>query len=207
MDIKKYRIVDLTILLIVGVATELMGSLLINAMMPWVVPVFTSAIIILIVAMVRWGAIGMILAPILALASYIGALFIMPNKGDGIEQMPVSYLVNLAFLLPTLALYPFIKKYNYEEMFNTGGKRVLCIFAVYILGSILGGLMFTLHSLNFILSIGTLLVQQSMSLVITVIFMEMLTRQGTLVNVKKKFLREREEAQLDQQYYDSKRRE
>ena len=203
MNINKYRIIDLLVLAIIGVATELVGCWLINVFLPIVIPIYAAGVLIIIVAMVRWGPIGIILTPLLALASFLADSYLLQNTGYK-QQMPVSYFVNLAFLLCTAILIPFIIKKK-DKMINTMGKRILVSIGTYVLGCILSGIVFGFYNYNIFVSMVVVFVQQLMSLVITIIFMDLLYRQETLMNVKQKFLTKKKEIEEEKKYYNSRK--
>lgn len=203
MNIKKYKVLDLLLLTVIGIATELVGCWLINIFLPWVVPIFTSSVVVIIVAMVRWGPIGIIIAPVLALASYISDLFFLQNSNN--MQMPVSYFVNLAFLLCVSIFIPFCIKGKADKSVNTLGKRVLLVILIYILGSIVCGLIYGFYGLNIFISMGAVASQQLMSLIITGIFLDLLFRQDVLVNVKNRFLAQKKEIEEEKKYYNSRK--
>ncbi len=203
MNINKYKAIDLLLLLIVGVATELLGCWLLNIFLPLIVPIFVSSMVVIIAAMVRWGPIGISLAPILALASYLADVYLLQNTGYS-QQMPANYFVNLAFLLSTAVLIPFFVKKK-DRMVSTLGKRILLSIVVYIIGCIFSGLVFGFLNYNIFISMLIVSFQQLMSLIITIIFIDLLYRQETLVNVKDRLIREKQEIEKEKEFYNSRK--
>lgn len=202
MSIERYRIIDLALLCITGIVLEFAGVWLISIFLPWVVPVFTVTIIILTTAIVRWGPVGIILAPILALATYLAGLFVLQNHNS--MQLPPNYFVDLAYAISAGILIPIIKRNGYKNSFDAFWKRFSSSIAIYILGAIIGGIILGGYGYNIFASIGVLLVQQLMSLTITVVIIDLLYRQEILVNVKEKMLERKKELEEEREYYKSR---
>lgn len=207
MSLKKYCALDLAILAIIGAITELGGSWILHIVLP-AIPLFTAGLVIVIIAISRWGAIGIILAPFLALIAYLGAKYVAPPTNDMIEEgynFPTLYWVNLGFYAGTIFLIPIFKKLKYERALDCFWKRLLCCIGIYIIGCITAGLIWgSWFGYNVFFVMMTTFMQQLMGLLITFLFLEVLYRQGVCDNVKNKIIRERKEQEEERKYYDSR---
>lgn len=204
MSLVKYKYIDLTFLLFVGVITEVVGCYLINLFLPSVVPVFVATFAVIYVAIIRWGKIGLILVPVLSLVTYLCATYVIPNKilADGYTQLKQNYLTIIMFNAGAVLTLVFKKHKNFFDGF---GKRLLMYLAIYCLGIILCGLTQLIYGNNLFMSLLRLFIEQFMSFFVTVVALEILRNQGVLEDVFEKTLIKKDEEKFEKDYYEIKK--
>ncbi|MBD5390870.1 hypothetical protein HDR67_02570, partial [bacterium] len=71
--------IDLVILTIIGCAGEVLGNFVFNKMLIATMIATTLSLLIVFVAIFRWGWRGLLIAPILALATVLSGYFLNPQ--------------------------------------------------------------------------------------------------------------------------------
>lgn len=213
MSLAKYRVIDLSLITIVGVVTEIVGCYLVNYFIPSVVPVFVASFVICYLAIIRWGAWGLIEIPIMALATYIAVTFIIPftQLNEGKEQLVQNYLSILVFDLTNVVWLIFRVDKNGKLVLDTLAKRVGMMILMYIVSAFLCAVILTIFKQNVFISFLRLLSQQLLALFITCFVIEILQRFNAVYDVKKNFLKQKqekiEETEYENEYYNKSKKE
>lgn len=108
MSIKKYMLIDLSMLSGIGLILEAVGTYFINYMFVGAYPMTVVSLLITIVALVRWGWKGLLVVPFCALGNFIGGQFLFfHDKGFGVYdwKMLLSVFFGLAALSVNLILF------------------------------------------------------------------------------------------------------
>ncbi len=208
MSLARYRVIDLILITIVGVVSEIVGCYLINYFMPSVIPIFVASFIICYLAIMRWGVFGIIEIPIMSLATYIAITFVIQftHLNTGKEQLVQNYWSILAFDSLNV-IWVFCKGKNGELLLNSIPKRIGMMFLMYIVGSVLCSLVLTLNQQNFFVSFLRLITQQLLALLITCFVIEILHRLNAIYDVKKSILDRKKEREFETEYYNQKKKE
>lgn len=189
--------IDLIILAVIGCAVEFLGIFVFNKMI--VAQAMTSAIslLIMMVATFRWGWKGLLLSPLLALATILSGHFINPQIDYRQNYDWRLYIATLAQLLSTAVNLLWFKKIKDEQ---ATAKKLQFLFALCAIDCIVSLLSVSLVYL--VLSFKFLLLDfaiwNAFSYAILFVGSFVLSRQEILVNVKKNIINkkvEREEAE------------
>jgi|GEM_PF-1895739 len=134
--------VDLLLLAVIGSLLEgfvtAISGLVFNG-----VPTFTFSLLIVSLAVVRWNLWGLLLAPILALATVIGGGFNMVERYSLVYDWRI-YISSLLGLLTVGLNVIFYKKYTTKKIVNNNWYMVLLVIMNYVTFSIVSFLMYRL---------------------------------------------------------------
>lgn len=200
ISLKKFRIIDMAVLIGIGVVVELfsMGVLFRGNGLK---PTFVVSVIIILTCLTRWGIKGLVSAPILALVTWTGGrLFI-----DTIANVPfkvydwmllVSMLVGNCSVGLVCIVY---KKYGTLRICSSRGNVMLIALVTSVL-------CITVESSTYLcLSLGNtfmfnLFLYDLIGMVVTVILSAALFSQGIMTNFVEKRKKEQEAAQEEAEY-------
>lgn len=207
MSLAKYRVIDLTLITIVGVVSEVIGCYLINYFMVSVIPVFVASFVICYMAIMRWGIWGIIEIPIMALATFVSVKYVIyfTELAEGSSQLGENYLSILCFDAVNLLWLVFRPKKDGNLILNSAPKRIGVLILMYVVGSLLCATVLTIDGINFFVSVLRLLGEQLLALFITCFVIEILHKFNAIYDVKQQLLNRKkeilEEKQFESDYY------
>lgn len=173
-SIEKYRIFDLTILSILAIGAEILGHVL-HIKLPGAGYYLSFAILIAIVAMIRWGAFG---AAVYVIA---GITMIFMNEGPVLESI-LLYPFSYAFIGLSAVSFKFVNRHKMKD-----NIFVLLVFSIiaHISVSVGKGLAMYLLTGDFIDSFIYFNLTQLFSMVIVgIVLVVIKNKKGLLVDMK-----------------------
>ena len=204
MSLAKYRVFDLFLISIVGIVSEIAGCYLINFFVPVVIPVFVASFIIIYVAIMRWGIWGLLEIPIMALSTYIAITFVIPNTkvSEEYQQITQYFITILGFdLTGALWIIPKCLEMKGKHVVDTIPKRIGIEILIYLIGTILCSFLLLIYKQNLFISLTSLLGEQLMSLVITIVVIEIMHSFSVIYDVKQSFIDKKKELEYEKKYY------
>ena len=209
MKFKTYRRLDLLIIAILSFGMELLATYLTNNFLPTIAPYPVVWLLLVLVAITRWGPEGLIVAPFSVLGNFISGKFMIPQKilRNSYDLLWIVGILYISSLVSALLLYKKNgwKQYTSKASSILGLDAIIIAFALILttLGMILYNLIIG-TKLNFA-GIGQLLYSTllygSVGYVVLVLGSLVLRSQGVLVNVKEKMISERNERKNEEKYY------
>ncbi len=160
-------------------------------------PTFIVSALIILTCLTRWGIKGIIGAPILAVATWIGGRYFIHSK---INPYDWKMLVSMVVGNCSISLICFIfKKYKTNEVMKNGSRVALvalcsCIFLTLV------EIMCLLVLSKFNTYYFNLVFYNIPGYVVTTIIAVALYSQGIMKNYKEKIISERKQAEADAEY-------
>lgn len=200
MSLKKYMAVDLLMLAMIGIIVEIVGMYAFSAMLNARMITTAMSILIMIVAVTRWGWKGLILAPILALATILSGRFLNPKPDYAVNYEWQLYISSVAQLLATSISLLWFKKFKDEQTtFKSVGASLgfaamnsvvsfIVLNIIYIIISLIIGKGFVAFNL-----IMGFMAWNAFGYVMAIVGTFILSRQGILINVEKELKRKKKE--------------
>lgn len=205
MSLIKYRVIDISLITVVGVVTEILGCYLMNLFMPAVIPVFVASLVIIYIAIMRWGFWGLIEIPIMTLATFIAISFVIPYTtiNSNFEQVDQNFVSILVFNLVAGGFWLLFKKLDEKEgkVLDSIPKRIGITVLIYIICSIFCSLTLIFSDYHFIITFVRMLVQQALSLVITLVVIEILVNFNCAQDVKEMMIKKKREMEFEKEFY------
>lgn len=195
MSLKKYMIIDLSMLCVIGLLLEGIGTFFVNYMYVGAYPMTVISLLITFLAVARWGYKGLVVTLFCALGNLIGGQFILLRDVTYNWQIFLSVLVGLCSM--SINLIPFSKMGTNPTLKNNWWFFGL-MFGNFILFELVRGLVYA-----FILRGTEVLILNNAvgfdvtALVILLVMGFILRKQGVLLNFKDKLKSEKEQAELD----------
>lgn len=191
MSLKKYMILDLVILTVIGCIIEAVGILACNKMLTCNMIASAVSLLMMVVATTRWGWKGLFIAPFLALATIISGRFFNPHDEFKVMyewKFYISILLSLLSIGVNLIWFKFI---NYKETFKQV-KYVLLLGTIDIIVSqvVLTLVYFALMQQFLFLAF---LIWNACSYVLLLVGMFILKRQNVLIDVKQSLIEKNKE--------------
>lgn len=195
MSLKKYMIIDLSILCLISILLETLTTYLVNYMYVGAFPTTVISLLLTFLAIARWGYKGLIVIPFCAVGNLIGGQFLVFKGVTYDWRVFLSVMLGLASL--SINLIPF---HRWKTNVVIKNNYALCGMMIgnIVLYELVRGI-----SYSFILR-GTSVHLLSnawgydvTAMVILFVMGFILKKQGTLYNFKDKIIAEREQAELD----------
>lgn len=192
MSLKKYMLVDIIILGIIGCAVEVLGVYVFNLMLTAQAITTAISLLMMIVSTTRWGWKGLILAPFLALATILSGMLLNPHelyRANYNWQLYIATLFQLLSISVNLLWYKKVK--DEEETF----KKLSSIFGMCAIDCLVSLLVVTIiyYFCSFQFLFLGFIVWNSFGYILVFVGAFILSRQGILVNVKKNLLKRKQE--------------
>lgn len=198
ISIKKYMTIDLLSMIIIGLIVELIAMLVLPQVIPNAVPPFIVSLVIIMLALTRWGWKGIITIPIMS----VGAWLFGKLLGEYKENYDIYYLIStFVGFFSSLLIILFKKKSKtnpFGDSITTLGITILVVALLVVLEIITFSLLTLTNPLD---NTVWFLVQNVAEFVVTLIFVLALRRQGMFVDVKKDLIKKEKERQMENKYY------
>lgn len=199
MSFKKYMLIDLVLTGIIGVAVEFLGVYVFNRMIYATIIPYAISLLIMMIATTRWGSLGITLVPFLALATVLSGRLINPQ-----EALKACYdwrlYISLLFSLSTFSLnYCWFDYRGKRKIKNTMGSMVALSCIDILLSTTILVLMYYILTSN--LYILAFPVWSIFGYAVLILGTCILFSQGVLVNVKEKFLEQKEEMLEEEDFH------
>lgn len=196
ISLKKFRIIDLLVLIIIGIIGELFSmGVLFNG--NGLRPTFIVSALIILTCITRWGIKGIIGAPILAVVTWLGGKYFIHSKTNPYDWvMLISMIVgNCSMIL----ICPIYKKYGTNKIMGDSSRVALVALCSCILNILAAALVYLLCSVGS--SFGfNLFLYDLPGLIVTLIIGVALSKMGMEVNVKDQMLANKKQAEEDAKY-------
>lgn len=196
MSLKKYMLIDLLILAIVGAVLEGVGTWACFYAFVGSTPTTIFSLLILFMALTRWRWYGLLTIPILAFGNLMGALSLDTGSIEGYKDMfnLQYFLSNLLGLCSSFWIVLVQKKVGTKVSINNTGILVGLLVGMFISYEtvrivsywVIGGRDMGIVNANFV---------DIISLVMLIIGCLIIRLQGSLVDVKNKILEDNKERQ------------
>lgn len=192
MRLRKYMLVDLVILTVVGFLGELLGEYIINASVIAAYVTGSISLLVILVTTTRWKWKGLIVTPFLALAIVLSGHFFTRNPNYRINyDWKLFISIFVSFLAMSINLLWF-KKISYKETF----KKPLMIFVLctidYALVQLVLAIVYFILSQKFLFF--AFIIWNLFSYAILLLGALVLMKQNVLVDIEAS-LREKQEEQ------------
>lgn len=196
ISLKKFRIIDLLVLIIIGIIGELFSmGVLFNG--NGLKPTFVVSALIILTCLTRWGIKGIIGAPVLAIVTWLGGKYLIHTKFNPYDwKMLVSMIMgNVSMVL----VCPFFKKYGTNKIMGDTSRVALVALCSCILNILVAALVYLICSAGN--SFGfNLFLYNLPGMVVTVIIGIALSKMGIEINVKDQMLANKKQAEEDAKY-------
>lgn len=195
ISLKKYMFIDLAMLTGLGILAEVVGLIGTSIMLTNAIPTFCFALLIMMIALSRWNYKGLIIAPIIALATFLtGRLYIEPSAYD--LSMYFTILAGLLSTSVSLIWFRFMKP---KELFKDPGFTALFAVSNIIAAVLVSTTLYYVINQNALANTNTafssvliqFLVYDAFGMVIALVGIFVLRGQETLLDVKQKLIDER----------------
>lgn len=212
MKFKTYRIIDLIILIVLAFGLELLCTWLENSFLGRIRPYPVLGLLFTLIAVSRWGWIGLIVAPFNAVGNFIAGRFML--RTASLRDTYTFLMLCLAIISNlTIAIYYLIKqKKGINSNFHSISDCLSDVFQIVLMNYAINALLFYLLSLfnggkmQGVEGIGAVLLSQLLFSVVGYIVLAVATpilgAQGTLDNVKKKLFDLKKEREHEKEYYE-----
>lgn len=199
MSLKKYMLIDLLITGIIGTIVEFLGVFVFNKMIYATIIPFAVSLLVMMISTRRWGSYGLILVPFLALSTVMSGKIINPNDSLKVFydwKLYISLVVSLSTFSLNYCWFDFKKK---REMKETMGSLVGLACIDIVLSTLLLVLVYYLLTGNMLILAFPVwgLYGYAMLILGTCI----LYTQGVLVNVKEKFIEEKNQMYEEEDFH------
>lgn len=198
MSLKKYMILDLVILSVIGCIIEAVGIFAFNKMLTARIIASAISLLMMMISITRWGWKGLLIAPVLAAATLISGRFFNPHETfkDLYDwRLYISIVLSLLSLSVNMIWFKYI---DYKKTFKNW-KYILILCVIDILTS---QLVLTLAYWAFAQEFGLLgfLAWNSCSFILLIVGTFILKNQNVLVNVKESLLEKRKQQEDDSNF-------
>lgn len=196
MSLKKYMIIDLIILFVVGTLTEFIAMYAIPQFIPKSAPFFVATLLVELVAIARWGYKGLVLIPFLSVVSFLSGKLV----GQG--SYPVGVLIAdfVGLFGSSLALL-FRKKGKKNSMFGEISSTIIQTLLIILVVILLITIVLIVSGQRVLDSLVYSIIQCLPGAFATIIFIIPLQRQSTLGDVKETLISKEEEKEMERKYY------
>ena len=201
MSLKKYMLIDLTILGFVGAVLEGITSYYCFYSFAGHIPTTVVSLLIFFLAVTRWNWWGLILAPVLVFGNLIGALAV--DSGDLTNYkviFDIQYFISNVIALSTTSLVVLVfKKLGTSKVIKSTGLLIATCFGIFAAYEVVRTASYWIIGGRY-LEIFNSTVFNLLSLIILIIGSLIIRLQGSLTNVKEKMLednRERQQRQME----------
>ncbi len=214
MKFKTYRMIDLIMLIILAFGLELLTTWLTNSFLGTIRPYPIMGLLITLIAVSRWGPIGLIVIPFNAFGNYISGHFILRTvKYREMYNWIYFIFANISNLSAGISLF-FYKKTNQNEILKDSGSCIKLIISICIINyvaNIITSLFLAIVTSNVDAStFGAILYTQLfwniVGYVVLFIGFFILKKQDVLFNVKEKLLATQKERIDESKYYNDIKR-
>ena len=211
MKFRTYRLLDLFVLCILAFGLEILTTYLTNSFIGTLRPYPILGLLFTLIAVSRWGWLGLIVVPFNALGNFIAGRFMLRTESFrqlySWSTLVFSFVSNCAALI-SLAYY---KKKTQKEVLKDSGNQLTMILTVCAISYVVNVILVFFANLfnpdvtitfNVFASIlYTQFFWNIMGYVCLLIGFMILNKQGVFFNVKEKLLEQKKEAINEKKYY------
>ncbi|MDE7385446.1 MAG: hypothetical protein K2M84_06780 [Anaeroplasmataceae bacterium] len=184
MKLKKYMLIDLSLLIGIGVVIEALGIFAFNFMLRATVITSAVSLLVMVVAITRWRWKGLICAPFLALATLISGRFFNPHLDFRSLYGWELYLSTLGSLLSLSVNLIWFKYIDYNKTFKSIGLSLgLCLMDIFVSQLTLSLLYMAFTASKDFLILG-FLAWNAFSFVLLLVGVYCFKRQNVLIDVE-----------------------
>lgn len=214
ITIKKYMVIDLAMLVAFGTIAEAIALYVIPTILQNAFPFYCASMLVCILAVTRWNWKGIVVAPVMALITVVlGRVLANISNYDEVNDLAKYYnwkvfLTNLITFLSALIVLPIKKFVKKKETFSDR-LFVEMVTAIILVVSIVAQIFaYSLVTLAAPSNYAAVFVINDLpAVIITLIFMAVLRHQGIFVDAKQDLISKKEEAEMENMYYQGLRKE
>ena len=207
-------VIDLAMLVVFGTIAEAIALYVIPTILPNAFPFFCASMLVCILAITRWNWKGMMVVPIMALVTVLlGRLMTSVSSYDEVKELTKYYdwrlfVTNMVTFSVSLILWPIKKAVKRKEVFSSRVFVEFIVVIVLAIGMLAQVFTYSLVKLAAPNKFAAVLVISDMpAVIITLIFMAVLRHQGIFVDAKQDLISKKEEAEMENKYYQGLRKE
>lgn len=213
MKLKTYRVVDLAMISILAFGIELLTTLCVNMFIPNIRPFPVIGMLLALVAITRWGWIGIIVIPINTLANFIMGRFAIPAINYRQTYDWLSFLFTMVATLSVTVELVWYKNKGIKNIYkdkittvNMVGTIILTNLIICVMYSALGNLIsggsFSIK--DFGARVLGMLLYNAFGYVILLVGTLLLAKQDVLYDVKTRLIEQKEDRENERKYYNEK---
>ncbi len=191
MKIKKYMLIDLTLLIVIGVIVEAVGMVAFNTMINATLMTTACSLLIMFISITRWNWKGLIVAPFLVLATWIGGRFFNPHQEYKDAYGVAMFISSLVSLLSLSINLLWFKYKNYKETFKSIRYTLLLCFIDILISQLSLSLVFMIFTKQF--NFLAFMAWNLFSFVILIVGVMCIRGQTVLVDVEKDMIEKSQE--------------
>lgn len=191
MKIKKYMLIDLTLLIVIGVIVEAVGMVAFNTMINATLMTTACSLLIMFISITRWNWKGLIVAPFLVLATWIGGRFLNPHQEYKDAYGVAMFISSLVSLLSLSINLLWFKYKNYKETFKSIRYTLLLCFIDILISQLSLSLVFMIFTKQF--NFLAFMAWNLFSFVILIVGVMCIRGQTVLVDVEKDMIEKSQE--------------
>ncbi len=201
MSLKKYMLIDLTILGLVGAVIEGVGAYSCFYSFAGHTPTTVVSLLILFLAITRWNWFGLAIAPVLVFGNFVGALAIDPGNIEYHKEMFnfQFYISNLLAICSMSFIVVLFRKIGTNKIIKSTGLLIGVNCIVFIVYEVIRLASYWIIGGRY-LEVINAGVFDLIALVILIVGCIIIRLQGSLTNVKDKIIeasKERQERQKE----------
>jgi hypothetical protein len=199
MSLKKYMLIDLLITGIIGIIVEFFGVFVFNKMIYATIIPYAISLLIMMISTTRWGNYGLILVPFLALSTVLSGKLINPTDSLKVFydwKLYLSLIVSLSTFSLNFCWFDYKKKRKKKE--TMGSMAGLACLDIVVATLMLVLVYYLLTGNMFILAFPVWSLYGYAMLILGTCI---LFTQGVLVNVKNKFLEEKDQMCVEEDFH------
>lgn len=207
-------VIDLAMLVAFGTIAEAIALYVIPTILPNAFPFFCASMLVCILAVTRWNWKGLVVVPIMALITVLlGRLMTSISSYDEVKELSKFYdwrlfVTNLVTFSASIILWPVKKLVKRKEIFTSRVFVEFLVVVVLAIGMLAQVFTYSLVTLAAPHNFAAVLVISDMpAVIVTLIFMAVLRHQGIFVDAKQDLISKKEEAEMENQYYQGLRKE
>lgn len=213
MKLKTYRVVDLAMISILAFGIELLTTLCVNMFIPNIRPFPVVGLLLTLVAITRWGWIGIIVIPINTLANFIMGRFAIPAINYRQSYDWLSFLFTMIATASSMVALIWYKKKGIKKIYkdkittiNMVGTIILTNLIMCVMYSAFGNVISggIVSATDFGARVLGMLLYNAFGYVILLIGTLLLSRQDVLYDVKTRLIEQKEDRENERKYYNEK---
>lgn len=187
-------------LLVVGIIVELIGMYLSIIVIPGF-PRYVISLMIISIALIRWGMPGAVSIPVMALCDMIICKYIFPGDTK-IHYEWIMILQSLIAFCSPMIIFFFKKKRKEAKVLKDFQDVLIFVLITYFLSVLVFGITQSIiFGGNIVSNFMGQLIYSLLSFVVFLLFLHILNMQNVAVDVKKSLIEKRQEEEKEKEYY------
>lgn len=213
MKFKTYRILDLTILVVLTFIIEMVATYCVNGFFHGIRPFPVIGMLMTLIAIARWGVWGIIIIPVSVLANFFTGRFLIGVPSYRETYDIVSTVFSFISTSSILISFLWFKKYGRKKVFKDHYMLYTLIATAIGINLLLSVLFSSINYFyqdisNIASDIGSriigMILYNSGSYIVLLIFTPLLAKQDVLADVKTTLIEKKKEAKNESLYYSKK---